>query len=36
MDMELKKFRDGNFFLPITLNSLKRTVKTAVKTFTSV
>ena len=36
MDEELKKFRDGNFFLPITLNSLKRTVKTAVKSFTSV
>ena len=36
MDVDLKKLRDGNFCLPLTLNSLKTTVKTAVKSFTSV
>ena len=36
MDVDLKKLRDGNFCLLVTLNSLKTTVKTAEKSFTSV
>ena len=36
VDMDLRKLRDGNFCRLRTLNSLKRTVKTAVKSFTSV
>ena len=34
--MDLRKLRDGNFCRLRTLNSLKTTVKTAVKSFTSV
>ena len=36
VDMDLRKLRDGNFCRLRTLNSLERTVKTAVKSFTSV
>ena len=36
VDMDLRKLRDGNFCQLRTLNSLKRTVKTAVKSFTSM
>ena len=34
--MDLKKLRNGNFCLLTTLNLSKTTVKTVVKTFTSV
>ena len=36
VDMDLRKLRDGNFCRLRTLNSLKTTVKTAAKSFTSV